>query len=52
MLVLLCVLPCKPTLIVLLLHSDEDTRFMRRLARDTDPVRGRGRTVADVYGAW
>jgi hypothetical protein len=31
---------------------DEDTRFMRRLARDTHPLRGRGRTVADVYSAW
>ena len=31
---------------------DEDTRFMRRLARDTHPLKGRGRTVADVYGAW
>jgi len=31
---------------------DEDTRFMRRLARDTNPVGGRGRTVADVYSAW
>eukprot|EP00288_Rhodomonas_lens_P001789 CAMPEP_0177736858 /NCGR_PEP_ID=MMETSP0484_2-20121128/25571_1 /TAXON_ID=354590 /ORGANISM="Rhodomonas lens, Strain RHODO" /LENGTH=506 /DNA_ID=CAMNT_0019250591 /DNA_START=155 /DNA_END=1674 /DNA_ORIENTATION=- len=31
---------------------DEDTRFMRRLARDTHPMKGRGRTVADVYGAW
>jgi uridine kinase len=31
---------------------DEDTRFMRRLARDTNPVSGRGRTVADVYSAW
>jgi len=31
---------------------DEDTRFMRRLARDTHPLRGRGRTVADVYNAW
>ena len=46
---------------------DEDTRFMcvllgrvlvvtvllrRRLARDTHPLKGRGRTVADVYNAW
>lgn len=31
---------------------DEDTRFMRRLARDTHPLTGRGRTVADVYSAW
>ena len=31
---------------------DEDTRFMRRLARDTHPLNGRGRTVADVYSAW
>mmetsp|Transcript_10392 Transcript_10392/g.20199 ORF Transcript_10392/g.20199 Transcript_10392/m.20199 type:complete len:402 (+) Transcript_10392:178-1383(+) len=31
---------------------DEDTRFMRRLARDTHPLKGRGRTVADVYRAW
>lgn len=31
---------------------DEDTRFMRRLARDTHPTKGRGRTVAQVYDAW
>jgi len=31
---------------------DEDTRFMRRLARDTHPTKGRGRTVAQVYSAW
>ena len=31
---------------------DEDTRFMRRLARDTHPLKGRGRTVAQVYEAW
>jgi len=33
---------------------DEDVRFMRRLARDTDPhgAGGRGRSAASVYKAW
>ena len=36
------------------IDCDEDTRFMRRLARDTDPngVGGRGRSAASVYRAW
>jgi len=31
---------------------DEDTRFMRRLSRDTDPVKGRGRSAVSVFKVW
>jgi hypothetical protein len=36
------------------IDCDEDTRFMRRLARDTDPhgAGGRGRSATSVYRTW
>lgn len=35
------------------IDCDEDTRFMRRLSRDTDDIKGgRGRSVQSVYAQW